>query len=290
MRRAQILPARPGALRQRPQDPQPQGVGQPQQVRPVHLRPVRRQNRVHLRPPVFLLPPQDLRRAADAPLRAGVQLLQQRHNVQPKPVPGHAGVAVGLVLNMADAVLLQIFLNFLPGGLQQGADDVPPHRRDARQALGARAPQQVQQHRLRLVGGVVGRGDAVRPGQLRRPAEGLIPQPPPGLLDANAPLFCFFRHADPLRHAGDAPLPAEILHKQLIPPGRVPLAVVHVHRRHGEILPLAQLPQIMQQAHGVPSAADGAQDAPARLRQHIPPPHKRQQIQLFIPHSGFPVC
>ena len=126
--------------------------------------------------------------------------------------------------------------------------------------------------------------------ELRCPAEGLIPQPPPGLLDANAPLLCLLRHADPLRHAGDAPLPAEVLHKQLIPPGRIPLAVVHVYGGHGEIFPLSQLPQGVQQAHGVPSAADGAQDASAFWRQHIPPPHKRQQVQLFIPHSGFPGC
>lgn len=165
-----------------------------------------------------------------------------------------------------------------------------PARGNTRQSLGARAPQQVQQHRLRLVGGVMGRGNAVRPGQLRCPAEGLIPQPPPGLLDANAPLLCLLRHADPLRHAGDAPLPAEVLHKQLIPPGRIPLAVVHVYGGHGEIFPLSQLPQGVQQAHGVPSAADGAQGCVRLLAAHIPPPHKRQQVQLFIPHSGFPGC
>ena len=51
---------------------------------------------------------------------------------------------------------LQIFLDLLSGRLQQGPDDVPPHRGNTRQSLGARAPQQVQQYRFRLILGVVG--------------------------------------------------------------------------------------------------------------------------------------
>ena len=51
---------------------------------------------------------------------------------------------------------------------QEGADDPPPHGGDAPQAPEAAAPQQVEQHRLRVVLPVVGGGDPAGPRCLRR--------------------------------------------------------------------------------------------------------------------------
>ena len=69
---------------------------------------------------------------------------------------------------MAQAVGREICLDLLPRGLEQGADQPSPHRGNARQPLRAGAAQQVQHHRLRLVGGVVGGGDALGAQPVRR--------------------------------------------------------------------------------------------------------------------------
>ena len=173
----------------------------------------------------------------------------------------------------------QVCLDVLPGGFQQRPDDPAPHRRNARQPLHARTPDQVQHHRLRLVGGVVGGGDALGPQPVRRAAEEVVPGHAPGLLQADTPLPGQGGHIRPLHRQGNVQLPAQLLHKGHVPARRGPLAVVQVGRRHGEIP--GHGGQIVQQAHGVPPAGHGHQHHPAGRRQHMPPLHKRAQVHQF---------
>ena len=119
--------------------------------------------------------------------RSGVDALQLRPDLQPQPVTGVGRVPVGLIGDIRQLALGNISLNVPPRRVQQRPDDVAPHRRDTRQALGSRAPQQLQQHRLRQIVLVVGRGDLLRADGLRRPLQKLIPRAAPRLLHRQAP-------------------------------------------------------------------------------------------------------
>ena len=205
-----------------------------------------------------------------------MKLRQPGHDLPAQQVPPQGGVPVCLVLHVGQTVGFQVCLDFLPGGFQQGTDDPAPHRGDPCQALHPGAPDQVQHHRLRLVGGVVGGGDALGPQPVRRAAEEVVPGHAPGLLQPHAPLTGQGGHIRPLHRQGNVQLPAQLLHKGHVPARRGPLAVVQVGRRHGKIP--GHGGQIVQQAHGVPPAGHGHQHHPAGRRQHMPPLHKRAQV------------
>ncbi len=110
-----------------------------------------------------------------------------------------------------------------------------PHRGDLCQALHPGAPDQVQHHRLRLVGGMVGGGDALGPLSRSAVRRKVVPGHAPGLLQPHAPLTGQGGHIRPLHRQGNVQLPAQLLHKGHVPACRGPLAVVQVGRRHGEI-------------------------------------------------------
>ena len=194
---------------------------------------------------------------------------------------------------MGQPVLLQIVLDLGPTGLQQGPDDPAPYRRDAAQALRPGAPQQVQQHRLRLILGVVGGGDIRRADGVRRAEEKVVPQPPSRLLHAQAPARRHLIDGRGLGIEGDVPLPAQAPDEILVPLGLGPHPVVQVRRRHGEAAARRDGGQIVQQAHGVPSAGHGAQDHAALRRQHVPAFHPGKQIHALTPRrrrSDSPAC
>ena len=170
----------------------------------------------------------------------------------------------------------QVCLDVFPGRFQQGADDAPPHRRNARQPLHARTPDQVQQHRLRLVGGMVGGGNALSAQAVRCAAEKVVPGHASGLLQADTPLPGQGGHVRPLHRQGNVQLPAQLPDKGHVPACRGPLAVVQMGRRHGKIP--GHGGQIVQQAHGVPPPGHGHQHGAAGGGQHAPPLHKRTQV------------
>ena len=112
-----------------------------------------------------------------------IDLPQHRHHAAPQGVPGGSvGVIIGRILHMGHAVGGGVGRQLRPGDAQEGAADVPPHLGDTRKARRPGSPDQVQQHRLGVVVGVVGGEDGIVAAVLRRLVQKFIPQPPGGLL------------------------------------------------------------------------------------------------------------
>ena len=163
---------------------------------------------------------------------------------------------------------------------------------ECRQALGARAPQQVQQHRLRLILPVVGGGDEVRAGALRRAAEEVVAGAAARLLHGEVPSGGEGVDLHPLGVEGDIAGIAEGADKLLVALRRGAHTVVQVRRRHAEVPLLSQTPETVQKADGVPAAGDGAEDQPAGRREHLPAGHPRRYVKHRSPprRSGSPAC
>lgn len=77
----------------------------------------------------------------------------------PQDVAGGRVLLIGLVLHMGDLILLGIVRQRLPGDPQKRPADIPPHLGDPGKAGGPGAPDQIQQHGLGVVVGVMGGED-----------------------------------------------------------------------------------------------------------------------------------
>ena len=82
----------------------------------------------------------------------------------PKAVSEGIVFKIAAVLPPGEAVFLQIGENLRPGHGQERADNPPGLRRHAAKATKAGAPQEIDEHRLHLVVGVVRRGNDSRLG------------------------------------------------------------------------------------------------------------------------------
>ena len=144
-------------------------------------------------------------------------------------------------------------------------DDRPALRRDAAETAQRGAAHQIQKHRLRIVVGVVRRGD--------RAAETLqkgVAQLPRCLLHAFAGLTRTRghvaagngqRHAEPFTQRTD---------ERLVAVGfRTAQAVVIMRGADGDFQLAAQRQQAYQHGRGIRAAGDGAADLRARLKQPL---------------------
>ena len=287
-----LLPHRQ-SLRQQPQHPGTQGGGGGQQRMAGQGCAGVRQQRSGLRVQIVVLRPQDIRRAADMGGRRGVDGQQLGHDLQPQAVAGIVGVQIRLVGDVGQVMRRDIGVDSGAGRVQQGADDALPHRWNAGKPLGAGAPQQLQQHRLRLILPVVGGGDEGRADGRGGAAQEFIAGAAACLLHGQAPCIAQDVHVHLFRVKGDIPLAAQPAHQLLVPLRRGAHAVVQVGGGHGKAPLLSQTPQVVQQAHGVPPSGYGAQDRPAGRREHAEALHPRRGVHHGLTHprrTGSPAC
>ncbi len=195
-----------------------------------------------------------------------------------QPVAQRLVASIGAVLPVGQAVGRQIGLHLRPGHGQHGPDDPVTPGCDAREALKPRAPDQVQKHRLHLVVGVVGRGDAAGLGQ-----EKIIPHPAGRFLHALPCLPGPGGHVAPAGRQFDAPGRTQPADKGLVLVGfGAPQAVVIVGGGHLDSKLLPQGQEAVEQGHGIRAAGQGADHPAARLRQMLP----AAPIENLIPHCA----
>ena len=222
-------------------------------------------------------------------LEAGARVDGQQlgHDLQPQAVAGIVGVQIRLVGDVGQVMRRDIGVDGGAGRVQQGADDALPHRRNAGKPLGAGAPQQLQQHRLRLILPVVGGGDGGRADGRGGAAQKCIAGAAACLLHGQAPCIAQGVYVHLFRVKGDIPLAAQPVH-QLLVLRRGAHAVVQVGGGHGKAPLLSQTPQVVQQAR-------------SRLRMALDPPgarhaealHPRRGVHHGLTHprrTAFPAC
>ena len=195
-----------------------------------------------------------------------VFLFQQRQQLEPYPVAGVDGLAVGMVDDRIQSVVAAVALDLAAGDVQYGSDDPEPAFAaavcDPGQPVGACAPQQSEKYGLRLVVGVLSHCDLYMFRGYRRlsvPSGGdLLRHTAEGVIPYFAARF-FIRHPQLRRqlpavpdHGGAAyaVLRAEIFHVGLIAfRGSRPEFVVYVYRVQLQVQLLLQRQQHMKKAH-----------------------------------------
>ena len=191
--------------------------------------------------------------------RLGVELKEQGQHLVAHPVAGVGGVGVALVLHMGDVAAAEVVLHLLPGHLQHGADEHPLPGLNAPQALEARASDEVHEHRLRLVPGVVSGGNegvTLPPGGV---VEKGIAQGPGGLLHPLPPLGGSGGHVPVAHMKGDLVAFTPRADKVLLPVGGLADAVVEVGGPHLVAALLCPVQEAAEQIHGVRSPGHRAQ-------------------------------
>ena len=232
---------------------------------------------------IVVLAADDSRRAGNILPQRRIDLLQLRQHLLAQAIAGKGHTVVGLVLHVSQRVALQIQFDLLPRRVQQRSDQPPALWRNTGQTLGTRAPQQIQQHRLRLIAHMVGGGNALCADLIGHLFQIGIAQQPAGLFHP-APHFSRHRyHVRAVCVERYAQIAAQLADKVLVTLGGRAHMVVIMGCRHAEAARIGNTAQIVQQTHGVPSAGHGAQNGAAGLRQHIPLFHPGQKL-----HGGPP--
>ena len=223
-----------------------------------------------------------VRHAAD---KAGVELLQQGHDLAADAVAGKAIIGVGAVLHVGEAVQAEIVLHLPAGGSEHGPHQISPPGGDARHALESGPPDKVEQQGLGVVVGGVGGGDAVAAQALGSLAQEGVPHVTGGLLQPPALPGGLTGHVAPAHrqlHGGQgvfpfrpgnalgaAPSGRKVPDKGLVPVGlRPPEAVVVVGGNQVEAQDVPQQPQPVEQVHRVRPPGHGAQH-PAPPGEHV---------------------
>ena len=215
--------------------------------------------------------------------RPGIDVPQDRKDTVPQDVPGGRVLLIRLVLHMGDLILFGIVRQHLPGDPQKRPADIPPHLGDPGKAGGPGAPDQIQQHGLGVVVGVMGGED----GRKALPPSGLfqesIAQLPGSLLQRKVRRLHQRPGISRSGKAGDPPGGAPVFHKPLVPVRKLaPQAVIEMGGRSRKAVGPTPGIQEMQQAHGVQPAGNGAQHSSPRRKptaQEGPGGHK------FMRHS-----
>ena len=190
-----------------------------------------------------------------------VELLQQGDDLVAEPVPGVGGVGVGAVLHVGEGMLPQVGQDLGPGGGEKGPDQLPPPGADTSEALEAAAPDEVEEHGLHVVVGVVGGGDEASPQLFRRLFQKVIAQGPGGLLDTGPTALGLSGDISGAHHAGHLPLPAQLFHKGGVPVGlRPPETVIEMGGGEGKTLLRRLALEPVEEAHRVGAAGDGTED------------------------------
>ncbi len=189
-------------------------------------------------------------------------------------VSGVGRVPVGLVLPVGDAVFRGVVFNCCPGDLQQGADDPAPSGRNAAEPVQSAAPQQVEQQRLAVIIGVVGRCDIVRSRPVRRILQKSIAQDAGGLFHRQSLRPGAGGHVSPADLAGDLMVLAPAHHELGILHRPGPEPMVKGGGGQQKALPPAPHPQQMEQRHGVDAPGDGAEYPATRCERKTLPAAK----------------
>ena len=177
---------------------------------------------------------------------------------------------------MGDALQGQPVQQLRPGHPQKRPDDPAPLGGNAAQAPGACAPDQVQEHRLRVVVGVVGRGDQLR----GRPLQEGVAQVPGRGFQALAGCGGVGSGVPPAHRQGNTPVGAEASAECLVPVRlRAPKAVVEVGGRQPQPQGIGAGAQQGQQGHGIRPAGQGHGDA-ASGRDQLPGPAQKGFFQF----------
>ena len=158
---------------------------------------------------------------------------------------------------------MQKFQNFRARGKQQRPHNAAAHRRNAAKPAQTRAAQQMQQHRLGIVVGVVGGGDAVAGQRVKK----CVAQAARRFLYAGGPI-CFRRGRAEVQ--GNTVLFTEFPHKACVPFGlRAAQAMVEMRSLDLDAQRPPQRPEAPQQRHGVRAAGNGADHALPRRKQGV---------------------
>ena len=201
----------------------------------------------------------------------------------PDPVSRIGVGSVAAVFDMRDAVLCEVFLDLLPRGLQQWADQPASDRRDPGESTRPCAAAKIHQHSLCIVVEIMCRGDPITVQPVSRLLQEAISQRSGRILCSEALLLGICRDISVAHGAGDAE-PAALLGCKLCITARFfpSQSVFKVRREEREAVRFPQFIQPVKQAHAVRTAGHRTEDS-APLRQHC-----ITLDQVILHRSGVP--
>jgi len=190
-------------------------------------------------------------------LNGGIERLQDGENLMADPIAGIGEIVVAFVLDMGEALAVQVVDELLPGEGEKGTDKRPVLEPHPRQTAEGAAAQETVNDGLRLIAAMMPEGNPPAVVAGGRPLKKRTAGVPTGLLQPDPPLLGHFRHGLPTGDKGQAEPLTETLHEEQILATLRTEGMIEMSDTKGQGKYGRQTVEQMKEGDGVGAAGDG---------------------------------